>query len=134
VVTSFLNSMTRSGRLSAPAGRRYALATKPAATETVVINQPIDDVCAAFGVLVDRSPGRAPSGEFEADPTLHRTGRFAGRWVELKFTFYAIPGGTQVTAVADVIDGQGGVRSALSSAAARRYLASHLRGMKDALE
>ena len=107
-----------------------------------MINQPIDEVYATFDAP-DRRPPRllslpsgqqAPSDDSWTHAALRRIGRFAGQRVELRYVFYPVPGGTQVTVAVHVVDRDAGMRGAAASAAARRFLAAHLRGMKDSLE
>lgn len=104
--------------------------------QTAMINQPIDRVAAFI-----RTSGRAggyttvTADMPPADPAFWRTYTVLGRDVEVRYTLYAIPGGTQVSAMAaESSYGSSDLVGLLAVKAAGHQIELDLHRLADALE
>lgn len=96
----------------------------------VTIGQPIEkviDFVAEVSCLGDRLSSAA-------DPTFRQLRTYLGRQFEVRYTLYEIPGGTQITAVAQERSGSLGPVATLAARLARRRIDAELSGLKDHLE
>ena len=114
---------------AALAGRSAARVAR--VEESIVINQPLAKVYASFS---DRAPAgeRLPSA---ADPAYRYGRKVMGRTVETRYTFYEVPGGTQVTAETESAShGLLDLAGPLAMHSARRQVTSMLYALQRRLE
>jgi hypothetical protein len=98
--------------------------------QRVAICQPIETIIDFVGeasCLGDRLSA-------EVDPTYRELRTRLGRQVEVRYTLYQIPGGTQVTAVAQARARSPGPIAALAVRAVRHQIGTELSSLKDDLE
>ena len=118
---------------SAKSGKVHKLG----AEQRVMINQPLDAVLrlVSTGDQASRIPDLERSTTQSTDPIFRQSHTFLGRRVEVRYTFYAIPGGTQVTAVVEEeASNRGDAVGILAARASRRQIEADLSALKGALE
>jgi hypothetical protein len=94
-----------------------------------MINQPIEVVVAAFSGRTSYRPVRSE------DPSFGRVAWALGRRVEVRYTCFPIPGGTQVSAiVGGHVYGRFDPVGAFAVAKVTRRIEDELRHLKDCLE
>ena len=109
-------------RASRPAPARYV---------STVINQPLAPVLAHLRAVTNGTEGRS----VEADPTLEVSLRSRGRHVCVRYTVYAVPGGTQIEASIESLEhGRLDPMTGLAVRAMRGRIATQLSAMRDVLE
>jgi hypothetical protein len=101
----------------------------------VVINAPIDEVFEFFtGTLKSRDQTKPADLTLEG-PTHSRAQLVLGRKIEVKYSFYAVPGGTQIVAAIEHLSGQiADPRGILARRVAKRRVDLELSRVKNRLE
>ena len=104
--------------------------------QTAIINQPVDHVAAFIRTSGPTGSYRTVAAEMPPeDPAFWRTYTVLGRDVEVRYSLYAIPGGTQVSAVsAESSYGSSDLRSVLALKTARQQIELDLHRLADVLE
>lgn len=109
-------------RASRPTSARYV---------STVINQPLAPVLAHLRSMTNGTEGQSA----EADPTLEVILRSRGRHVCVRYTVYAVPGGTQIEASIESLEhGRLDPMTGLAVRAMRGRTATELPTMRDILE
>jgi shikimate kinase len=120
------NRLDTAGASEVPVQRRRT-------ASNATINAAVDEV---YSYLSGKAVSASEASDmYFTDPVVHRCYALLGHWVDVKYTLYAIPGGSQVTAEVDVRPS----RRAHSAArhvdrAANRQVGFELAHLRSALE